>query len=208
MAWWGLVPLQKTAFQYFGGWSSFTGKFWSSGSSHMPLAYTDWRRPFIIKISNCPSWFNLFLVSFSTGLPYSLESLTFGSCDQFFPSLVLICLPSSSLSYDYPCWTVHFSRILVIRQLSSGRPLILYLLGYLLGHVSTSTSYLCCLCDQQSAFPCIISFLILTWSCETPNFSPISHDGTKYHDQLKNSENYKVWEMKHCVVKTESLKVF
>lgn len=82
----------------------------------------------------------MFLVLFSTDLPYSLGSLDLLSF--FPPSLVLICLPNSFLSYDYPWSNVHLSGILTTRQLSSGRALVLYLLGCLLGRLSTSTSHL------------------------------------------------------------------
>ena len=88
------------------------------------------------------------------------------------------------------------SDVLAIGLLSSGRPLVLYLLGRLLAHLSTSASHQPWLYDQQSAFPPSISFPSLHDLVDHQTSLLVCHKGTEHPSQLKKSENCKVWETK------------
>lgn len=119
--------ITENCFSYFHRGSSFTGKYWSSVSLHIPLAHTDWRKFFNVELSNCLS-VDLFLVSFSTSFLVSRDF-------DFWILWLIYSLFSTDLSsklltvLDYSCWTLHLSDILAIRLLSFVRLLVLHLLG-------------------------------------------------------------------------------
>lgn len=88
------------------------------------------------------------------------------------------------------------SGILAVRLLSSGRPLVLYLLGHLLAHLSTSASHFPKICDQQSAFLPSISFPSLHDLVDHQTSFLVCHEGTEHPNWFKKSESCKVWETK------------
>lgn len=88
------------------------------------------------------------------------------------------------------------SNILAVRLLSSGRPLVLYLLGYLLTHLSTSASHLPWLCQH---FCPSISFPSLHDLVDHQTSFLVCHEGTEHPNQFKKLESCKVWETKSAL---------